>query len=78
MQCRRQTPAGAGGLVDASKAETGGLIIRTARERGITAPIVAWPAVGGIEKVAGQTANGVITQAAIDPDSDEGNNLVNF
>jgi branched-chain amino acid transport system substrate-binding protein len=55
----------------ASKAETGGLIIRTARERGITAPIVAWPAVGGIEKVAGQTANGVITQAAIDPDSDD-------
>jgi branched-chain amino acid transport system substrate-binding protein len=53
----------------ASKAETGGLIVRTARERGITAPIVAWPAVGGIEKIAGKAANGVITQAAIDPDS---------
>lgn len=53
----------------ASKAETGGLIIRTARERGIKAPIVAWPAPGGIEKIAKESANGVITQSALDPDS---------
>ena len=51
----------------ASKAETGALIIRTARERGITAPIVAWPAPGGIEKIAKQTAEGVMTQSALDP-----------
>lgn len=53
----------------ASKAETGGLLIRTARERGIKAPIVAWPAPGGIEKMAKEAANGVITQSALDPDS---------
>ncbi len=57
-------------LYYASKAETGGLIIRTARERGVTAPIVAWPAVGGIEKVAGKHADGVITQSAFDATSD--------
>ncbi len=55
----------------ASKAETGALVIRTARERGISAPIVAWPAPGGIEKIAKDAANGVITQSALDPDSAE-------
>lgn len=53
----------------ASKAETGALVIRTARERSITVPIVAWPAPGGIEKIAKEAANGVITQSALDPDS---------
>ncbi|MDB5857187.1 MAG: receptor family ligand binding region [Ramlibacter sp.] len=56
-------------LYYASKAETGGLIIRTARERGFKAPIVAWPAPGGIEKVAKEAADGVISQSALDPDS---------
>ena len=40
-----------------------------ARERGITVPIVAWPAPGGIEKIAGKSAEGVMTQSAIDPAS---------
>ncbi|MDP3137385.1 MAG: ABC transporter substrate-binding protein [Burkholderiaceae bacterium] len=50
----------------ASKAETGGLIIRTARERGIKAPIVAWGAPGGIEKTAKEATEGVISQSALD------------
>lgn len=53
----------------ASKAETGALVIRTARERGITVPIVAWPAPGGIDKIAKQAAEGVMTQSALDPAS---------
>lgn len=55
----------------ASKAETGGLIVRTARERGITVPIAAWPGVGGFQKVAGKDANGVISQTPFDPTSDD-------
>lgn len=55
----------------ASKAETGALVIRTARERGITVPIVAWPAPGGIEKLARQAAEGVVTQSALDPASSD-------
>lgn len=58
-------------LYYASKAETGALIIRTARERGIKALIVAWPAPGGIEKTAKEAADGVISQSALDPDSPE-------
>jgi branched-chain amino acid transport system substrate-binding protein len=55
----------------ASKAETGALIIRTARERGITVPIIAWPAPGGIEKIAKEKAEGVMTQSALDPASSD-------
>jgi len=56
-------------LYYASKGETGGLIIRAARERGIKVPIVAWAAPGGIEKVAKESSDGVISQSALNVDS---------